>query len=263
MTASTAGKVVLVAGLSSGLGEVIADRFVQAGASLVLADPIRDAVDETVRKIADAHPGSDAMGVVADFTEFASCEAMISRVGEHHASVDALVIATVTAPVRREPLVSIDPDEWDRIMAINAKGPFLLCKSTIPVLARPGGSITIVGSFTAQKGVANLCAYTASKGALASLTRSLSLELAADGMRVNLVAPGFLWSTVDQIELEKQASVGGKSVDEVAALRDATIPLGRRADTREVAEAIFFLGSPESSYITGACLDVNGGLYLR
>jgi NAD(P)-dependent dehydrogenase (short-subunit alcohol dehydrogenase family) len=263
MAESMEGKVVAIAGLSSGLGEVIAERFAEAGARLVLSDPEEDAVNKAVRQLQDAHAESEPAGVVAEFTDLESCEAMVASAVARHGKLDALIIATVTAPRRREPLVSIDPDEWDRIFAINAKGPFLLCRSAIPALTRPGGSIAIVGSFTAQKGVANLCAYSASKGALASLTRSLSLELAADGIRVNLVAPGYLWSTVDRIEVEKQAAAAGKSVEEFSALRDSTIPFGRRADTREVAEALFFLGSPASSYITGACLDVNGGLYLR
>lgn len=263
MSESTERQVVVIAGLSSGLGAVIASRFAETGARLVLSDPVEDAVRETVSQIERAHPGSDPLGVVAEFTDLTSCEELVRSAQARYGTVDALVIATVTAPKKRVPLVSTEPEEWDRIMAINAKGPYLLCKSAIPALARPGGSITIVGSFTAQKGVANLCAYTASKGALASLTRSLSLELASDGIRVNLVAPGYLSSTVDQIELEKQAKVSGKPIDEVAALRDSTIPFGRRADTREVAEAIYFMGSPAASYITGACLDVNGGLHLR
>lgn len=263
MTREMENTVVAVAGLSSGLGEVIAKRYAEAGAYLVLSDQSQEVVDRTVKEMRDAHPESKPLGMVTEFTDLASCEAMIASTLKHHGKLDVLNIATVTAPRRREPLVSTDPEEWDRIMAVNAKGPYLLCKSAIPALTRPGGAIVIVGSFTAQKGVAELCAYSASKGALASLTKSLSLELAAEGLRVNLVAPGYLWSKVDQLELEKRAAVTGKSVEEISALRDSTIPLARRAATREIADAFFFLGSPAASYITGSCLDVNGGLVLR
>ena len=255
------GKTVIVAGLASGLGEEIAKRFAEDGANLVLADPTAD-VEAMAQVIMAEHPACKAIGCVTDFLDPRSCEAMVARAIDAFGKVDALVIAAVTLQ-KMGPMVSIEPDEWDRVMAFNVKGPFLLCKSAVPALARPGGSIAVVGSFTAQMGFANASLYSASKAAEMSLVRTLAAELAPEGIRVNAVAPGYLWSNVDQQSLEAVAQKTGRTVEEVRAARDATIPLGRQAAAREVAEAMYFIASPAASYMTGACLDVNGGLIIR
>jgi NAD(P)-dependent dehydrogenase (short-subunit alcohol dehydrogenase family) len=261
MGQSMQGKVVLVAGLASGLGEVIARRFADHGAFLALSDPTSD-VDMIARTIAEEHPGCETFAIAADFTDLRSCEAMVSAVTKKLGRIDALVIATVTLQ-KPGPLVSIEPDEWDRVMTFNVKGPYLLCKSVIPVLPRPGGAIGVVGSFRAQGGFQNAGLYDASKAAEMSLVRTLAVELAADGIRVNAIAPGYLRSNVDQKSLETRAQKLGMSVDEVRAARDLTIPMRRQAEASEVAEAMYFIMSPAASYMTGACLDVNGGLVIR
>ena len=260
MSADTGGRVVLIAGLASGLGEVIADRFAEDGARLVLADPTAD-VTAMARTIEAKHPGCQAMGLTTDFLDLRSCERMVAAATERFDTIDALVIAAVT--LHMGSLVSTEPDDWDRVMAFNVKGPFLLCKTVVPVLTRPGGAIGVIGSFTAQMGFANAALYSASKAAEMSLVRTLAVELAAEGIRVNTVAPGYLWSNVDQQSLEAAAKRLGKSVDEVRSARDSTIPMRRQADAREVAEAMHFIVSPAASYVTGACLDVNGGLVVR
>lgn len=255
------GKVVLIAGLSSGLGEAIARRFAEDSARLVLCDPTADVV-AMAKAIEGDCPDCKALGVATDFIDFASCEAMVAAATAAFGAIDVLVIAAVTLQ-KMGPLVSIEPDEWDRVMAFNVKAPFLICKAVIPALARPGGAIGIIGSFTAQVGFANAALYSASKAAEMSLTRTLAVELAADGIRINTVAPGYLWSNVDQESLEALARKTGKPVEEIRATRDATIPLRRQADAREVAEVMYFVTSPAASYVTGACLDVNGGLVIR
>lgn len=255
------GKVVIVAGIASGLGEEIAKRFAEDGALLVLADPTAD-VDGVARAIAGTHPACKAIGTITDFTDPSSCEAMVARAIDTYGRLDTLIIAAVTLQ-KMGPLVSIEPDEWDRVMAFNVKGPFLLCRAAIPALARPGGSIGVVGSFTAQMGFANASLYSASKAAEMSMVRTLAVELAGEGVRVNTIAPGYLWSNVDQQSLEAAAKKSGKTVEEVRAARDSTIPMGRQAQAREIAEAMYFITSPAASYMTGACLDVNGGLIIR
>jgi NAD(P)-dependent dehydrogenase (short-subunit alcohol dehydrogenase family) len=254
-------KVVLIAGLSSGLGEAIARRFAEDRAHLVLCDPTADVVAIAQAIVSDC-PGCEAIGIVADFTDLPSCEAMVAAATGAFGGIDVLVIAAVTLQ-KMGPLVSIEPDEWDRVMTFNVKAPYLICKAVIPALARPGGAIGFVGSFTAQVGFANAALYSASKAAEMSLTRTLAVELAADGIRVNTVAPGYLWSNVDQESLEALARKTGKPVGEIRAARDATIPLRRQADAREIAEVMYFVTSPAASYMTGACLDVNGGLVIR
>ncbi|MDQ0393752.1 SDR family NAD(P)-dependent oxidoreductase [Labrys monachus] len=254
------GRVVLVAGLASGLGEVIATRFAEDGAKLILSDPTAD-VAAMARKIQGDHPTCQAIGVVADFTDCPSCERLVATTMEKFGPIDVLIIATVT--LHMGSVVSTEPDDWDRVMAFNAKGPFLLCKTVVPKLTRPGGAIGVIGSFTAQMGFANAALYSASKAAEMSLVRTLAVELAQEGIRVNTVAPGYLWSNVDQQSLEAAAQKTGRTLEEVRAARDSTIPMRRQADAREIAEAMHFIVSPAASYITGACLDVNGGLLVR
>lgn len=260
MPTALEGRVVLVAGLASGLGEVIAKRFAEDGTHLILSDPTTDVV-AMAREIEGEYLTCQAMGVMADFTDLLSCEKMVATAVDRFGRIDALVIAAVT--LHMGPLVSTEPDDWDRVMAFNVKGPFLLCKTVIPQLKRPGGAIGVIGSFTAQMGFANAALYSASKAAEMSMVRTLAVELAGEGIRVNTIAPGYLWSNVDQQSLEAAAQKMGKTVDEVRAARDSTIPMRRQADPREIAEAMHFIVSPAASYITGACLDVNGGLLVR
>ena len=146
------------------------------------------------------------------------------------------VLAHATAiPQRKAPAAELAPEEWDRVMAVNAKGAFLLCRSVIPVLPKPGGVIVFTGSFTGEVGQAQRAAYSASKGALRLFTQSLALELAHDGIRVNGVAPAFVESAMGRQGLELTAANEGISVEQAQALRDAGIPLARQAIGREVA----------------------------
>ena len=161
------------------------------------------------------------------------------------------------------PTVELDPDEWDRIMAVNAKGAFLLCRSAIPYLLKTKGTIVFTGSYTGEQGQVGRAAYSASKGALRLFTQSLALELAPQGIRVNGVAPAYVESALVRLGLERAAEQAGITVEEARLKRDATIPLGRQATAEEVAEAFFYLASPQASYITGTWLDVNGGLVVR
>jgi NAD(P)-dependent dehydrogenase (short-subunit alcohol dehydrogenase family) len=147
-------------------------------------------------------------------------------------------------------------------MAINAKGAFLLCRSAIPHLPRPGGAIVFTGSYTGLIGQLDCAAYCASKGALRLFTQSLALELAGDGIRVNGVAPAFVESELGRRGLEAIAARERISLEQAQDRRDSRIPLRREADATEVAEAFLYLAF-DSSYVTGTWLDVNGGVILR
>jgi len=149
------------------------------------------------------------------------------------------------------------------VMAVNAKGAFLLCRNAIPALSKPGGAIIFTGSFTGEIGQAERVAYSASKGALRLFTQSLALELARDGIRVNGVAPALVESAMGQQVLEATAAAEGATIEEARARRDASIPLGRQATAREVADAFLYLATPASSYVTGIWLDINGGGVVR
>jgi NAD(P)-dependent dehydrogenase (short-subunit alcohol dehydrogenase family) len=255
------GKVVIVTGAAQGIGEATARRFAEEGARLVLSDLTAEVVG-VAADIANRLPSSAAIGVVTDPTDPDACDSLVAKSLEHHGGLDVLIVATGVLP-KRGPLAELAPAEWDRVMQMNAKGPFLLCRSAIPVLPRPGGAIVLLASFAGLEGQADYAVYSASKGAVRLLAQSLALELAADGIRVNAIAPAYVESALGRQAEEVAAAEAGKSIEEIRAERDVGIPLRRQAAAREVADAMLFLGSPASSYVTGTCLDVSGGVIIR
>jgi NAD(P)-dependent dehydrogenase (short-subunit alcohol dehydrogenase family) len=261
MNLGVTGKVVIVTGAAQGIGEATARRFAQEGARLVLSD-LTVEVTEVAAGIARDYPSSMAFGIVTNVTDPKACDELVATTIQRQGALDALMIATATLQ-KKGPLVELQPEEWDRVMAMNAKGPFLLCRSAISALPRPGGAIVVVASFAGQLGAAEYCAYSASKGAITAFTRSLAVELAAEGIRVNAVAPAYVASVLGQQVIKTMAAESGRSLQEIRAERDARVPLRRQAAALEVANAMLFLASPAASYITGACLDVNGGLLMR
>jgi NAD(P)-dependent dehydrogenase (short-subunit alcohol dehydrogenase family) len=254
-------KIAVVTGASQGIGEAIARRFAAAGMRLVLSD-LTDEVLPKAQEIAKQFPDAGIIAVVTDVSDPKSCDELIAAAIKQHRSIDVLAHATAIGQ-RRGPTVELDPDEWDRIMAVNAKGAFLLCRSAIPSLLKTKGNIVFTGSYTGEQGQVERAAYSASKGALRLFTQSLALELAPQGIRVNGVAPAYVESALVRLGLEQAAEQAGITVEEARLKRDATIPLGRQATAEEVSEAFFYLASPQASYITGTWLDVNGGLVLR
>jgi NAD(P)-dependent dehydrogenase (short-subunit alcohol dehydrogenase family) len=262
---SLSGKTAVVTGASQGIGEAVARRFAEAGARLVLSeltDDSADALRAVAASIAARHPDSHAEATITDVTDPAACHALMALSVEKHGRLDVLVHATAVGQ-RLGPTVELTPEEWDRVMAVNAKGAFLLCRSAIPHLPRPGGSIVFTGSYTGLVGQVERAAYCASKGALRLFTQSLAIELAEAGIRVNGVAPAFVESELGRRGLEEIAKREGISLEEAQARRDSGIPLRRQAEAPEVAEAFLYLASSASSYITGTWLDVNGGVVLR
>lgn len=254
-------KTAVVTGASQGIGEAVARRFAAAGMHLVLSD-LTDEVIPKAQEIAKQFPDARIISVVTDVSNPKACDELMAAAAKQHGSINVLAHATAIGQ-RIGPTIELDPDEWDRIMAVNAKGAFLLCRSAIPYLLKTRGNIVFTGSYTGEQGQTERAAYSASKGALRLFTQSLALELALQGIRVNGVAPAYVESALVRLGLEQAAEQAGITVEEARLKRDAAIPLGRQATAEEVAEAFFFLASSQASYITGTWLDVNGGLVLR
>ncbi|HWC80089.1 MAG TPA: SDR family NAD(P)-dependent oxidoreductase [Pseudonocardiaceae bacterium] len=254
-------RVAVVTGAAAGIGEALAWRFAEDGSKVVLSD-LGTGAPAVAEKIVAAHPESDAVGVRTDVTDPAACDALVATAVDRHGRLDVLAVASVV-PAPRVPLKDLDPADWDRVMTYNAKGPFLLSRSAIPALTAPGGSIVYVYSGHAQLGAPERAVYSASKGALGSMIKSLALELAPERITVNGVAPLHVEAPLNVAGLEAVATEAGITVEEAAARRDSAIPLGRQATAREVADAMAFLTSPQAAYITGAILDINGGILMR
>ena len=250
-----ADKICVITGGGSGIGQATALCFAAEGAKVVVADINPNAASETSRLI--EKNGAAALAVTVDVTQAASVQKMLHKAVEVFGRIDVLVnnaglgfAATVE---------ETDEADWDRLMAVNLKGVFLGCKYVVPIMRRQGGGVIVnTASVLALVGVQDRAAYCASKGGVAALTRAVALDHVRDGIRVNCVAPG-------SVETPYWTDIFAKSND-VAALRknlEQRHPMERLARPEEIAKAILFLASDESSFCTGSTLVVDGGWAAR
>jgi NAD(P)-dependent dehydrogenase (short-subunit alcohol dehydrogenase family) len=245
-----AGKVALITGAGMGMGRESALLFAEEGARVVVADIDETAARATAGDIEKA--GGQALGVVGDVAREADVERIVEeglrRFGALHVLHNN---AGVLWKDRDRSVLETDDGWWDRVMAINLKSVFWVTKHGIPHLKRAGGgSIILVGSVSALAGFARAQdAYTAAKGALISLTRSLAIQFARDRIRCNIIHPGIVDTPLQAPYL----------TPEILKEFEAGIPLGRIAQPREIATVALFLASEDSSFMTGAELVVDGG----
>ena len=245
------GKIAVITGTAAGIGRAAALRFAEEGAAIVGADVSEAANTETARLVQDA--GGKMISTTVDVTDNASVAAMFALADAEFGRVDIVFNnAGVMLPGDDDALTT--PDEViDRTLAINVKGVIHGCRHGIPVLRRSGGgSIINTASFVATVGAATpQIAYTASKGAVLSLTRELAVIHAREGIRVNALSPG---------PLQTELLMSVLDTDEKRRRRLVHVPMGRFGRVSEMADAALFLASDESSYMTGSNLLVDGGL---
>lgn len=245
------GKVAAITGAGGGIGRATSLRFAAEGACIVAAD-IDDARNrETVDLIVAA--GGKATAVHVDVTDATEVAAMVSTAEDIFGRLNILFNNAGVMLSSDGDTVSTDEATIDATLAINVKGVLLGCKYGIPALRRAGGgSIINTASFVASVGAATpQIAYTASKGAVLSLTRELAVLHAREAIRVNAVSPGPLHTELLMKFLD---------TEEKRQRRLVHIPMGRFGEATEIAEAALFLASDESSFVTGANLNVDGGL---
>jgi NAD(P)-dependent dehydrogenase (short-subunit alcohol dehydrogenase family) len=233
-----------------GIGRAAAVLFAREGARIVIGDLDEAAARETARLVEES--GSEALAVAGDVAVEADVQRMVEsgarRFGELHV---LYANAGVLWKDRDRSVLETDEKWWDRVMAINLKSAFWLTKHGIPELRRAGGgSVVIMGSVSALVGFTRAQdAYTAAKGGLISLTKSLAIQFAKDRIRCNIIHPGIVDTPLQSPYL----------TDAIREEFETGIPLGRIAEPREIAAVALFLASDESSYMTGAELVVDGG----
>ena len=244
------GKVAFITGAGAGMGREAAVLFAEEGAKIVVADIDQAAGAETVKKVEAT--GGQAVAVAGDVALEADVQRMI---GEGVRKFGALHVLYNNAGVlwkdRDRSVLETDDKWWDRVMAINLKSVFWVTKHGIPHLRTAGGgSIIMMGSVSALAGFTRAQdAYTAAKGALISLTKSLAIQFARDNIRCNVIHPGIVDTPLQAPYL----------TDAIRKEFETGIPLGRIAQPREIAYVALFLASDESSFMTGAELVVDGG----
>ncbi len=243
------GKVAVITGAGGGMGREAALLFAEEGARVCVADVNGEAAEETVA----LSPG-DAFAAAVDVADEEQVASMYAQTAERFGGVDVLYNNAGISPGDDASVLETSVEAWQRVQDVNAKGVFLCCKHGIPhLLGRGGGSVINVASFVALVGAAtSQISYTASKGAVLSMSRELAVQFARQGVRVNALCPG-------PVETPLLLSIYG---DDPAALerRRNHWPTGRLARPREIVNAALFLASDESSYVTGATFQVDGGL---
>jgi len=242
------GKICVITGAGGGMGREAAILFSDECAQVCVADVNLEAAESVAKE------ARDAFAQQVDVADEASVKAMMDATAERYGGIDVIYNNAGISPNDDASVLDTSVEAWDRVQAVNTKGVFLCCKHGIPHLQqRGGGSVINVASFVAILGAAtSQISYTASKGAVLSLTRELAVQFARENIRVNALCPG-------PVETPLLLSIFG---DDPAALerRRTHWPMGRLAKPREIVNGALFLASDESSYVTGSTFLVDGGL---
>jgi meso-butanediol dehydrogenase/(S,S)-butanediol dehydrogenase/diacetyl reductase len=253
------GQVAIVTGGANGIGRQICLEFAKAGSNIVVADIAYD----KAKKVADEAKefGVDAIAVQVDVTDEVSVNNMVDITVKTFGKLD--VMCNNAGIITMKYIEDLPTEEWDRIMAVNAKGVFLCCKSAIPHMKKQGyGKIINTASQCGKIGVETLGHYCASKAAVILLTRTLALELAKYDILVNCVCPGNVWTDMTAQEAVWTSERTGKSFEEIKKEWAEVVPLKRYATPLDVARIFVFLASEYADYLTGDALNVTGGLTM-
>ncbi len=252
------GKVCIVTGAAMGIGRACVNRLAQEGARLALFDLQDDAGRQFLQELRDESVSAGYWHV--DVADERSVHAAIEGVVEYFGRVDVLVNNAGIAGVNK-PTHEVTEEEWDRVQSINVKGVFFCTKHAIPHLRRAGGgSIINLSSIYGLVGAPDVPAYHASKGAVRMMSKTDALIYAADGIRVNSVHPGFIWTPLVEQHLRDSGAT-----DLQAARKEVGLlhPLGHMGEPDDVAWGVVYLASDESRFVTGAELVIDGGYTAR
>jgi NAD(P)-dependent dehydrogenase (short-subunit alcohol dehydrogenase family) len=246
------GKAAIITGGEGSIGMATARAFVAEGARVCLIGLIAEELQAGARAL-----GAAATWARADVADSAQVKAAVAAAAETFGRLDVVVsnagISGVIAPVADYP-----EDVFDQVMAVHVRGSFLVCKHSLPYLDS-GASIVITSSVVGLTSAAGICAYATAKHALVGLMRTLAKEVAPRGIRVNTIHPG---PVDNEFQRRIEVAATGADPERAASIFSALIPLARHAAPDEVARAMLFLASDESSFVTGATVTVDGGMSI-
>ncbi|MCY4017174.1 MAG: 3-oxoacyl-ACP reductase FabG [Gammaproteobacteria bacterium] len=248
---SIENKVAIVTGGSRDIGRAVAEKLAAGGAKVAFTW-LNSASDGEATLAAIEGAGGTAISVRGDMTRRGDVENLVDRTREAFGGAIDILVNVAGGLVARKPLADMTEQFFEGVMKLNLTSAFLTAKAAVPHMA-PGGAIINFSSQAGRDGGGpGALAYGTSKGALMTFTRGLAKELGPAGIRVNCVCPGMIDTTFHDTFTK----------DEVRASVAAATPLRREGEAREVADLVAYLASPASSFITGASLDINGGLYF-
>lgn len=249
------GKVSIITGAGGGMGRVAALRFAAEGSRVLVADVQAEAAEETARQI--NAQGGDAVPVRADVSDEEDARAMVETARRRYGRIDVLYNNAGVMPEADHSVLDTPVEVWDQVMAVNVRGVYLACKHAIPVmLENRSGSIINISSFVSLLGCSvPQDAYTASKGAVVSLTRSLAVQFGPQGIRSNAILPGPVETPLlmDWLVRDEKAK----------SIRLARNPTGRFGKPDEVVALAVYLASDESAWTNGASLVIDGGISVN
>ncbi len=247
------GRVAIITGGAAGIGKACAVRFAQEGMRLVLGDLSGDDGARTLETLREM--GAEAAFEEGTIADEAFCKRLAAIAIERWGRIDVLVANAANRNFSR--MIDATEREWDEMLAVNLKGTAFSCQAVLPqMIAQKAGAIVLISSVHHQVGRKDMPIYDVTKAGIVSMTKSLAVDHAADGVRVNAICPGL---TITDFHIRK-AIREGRSVE---GLRKTNIgPLRRPADPAEIAAAVYFMASDEASFITGQALMVDGGLSI-
>jgi NAD(P)-dependent dehydrogenase (short-subunit alcohol dehydrogenase family) len=246
------GRVSIVTGGAKGIGRHYSAALAAEGAAVVIADIAEGAA--FAAELAAKHGQNAVISVVCDVSDEAQVKDLVARTIDRFGRVDVLVNnAALFAPLKEQNCTEIEVEVWDRVMAVNLRGAFLMVKHVVPYMRERGyGKIINIGSGTAYRGIPWMLHYVTSKGGIMAMTRALSRELGEYGIRVNTLAPGFTLSETIVAENPGHVASASERAIQSRALKRAEYP-------QDLVGALVFLASPDSDFITGQTIAVDGG----
>jgi NAD(P)-dependent dehydrogenase (short-subunit alcohol dehydrogenase family) len=244
--------MALITGGGTGIGKAIAMAFAREGAKVAVAGRRVEKLKDGVREI--EQQGGEALAIGCDVSKAGDAKRAVREAAERFGRLNVLVNNAGVLNVST--IEGISEEEWDRLMAINLKGPFLMCRAALPELRKAGGgAIVNIGSVLGLVAMKDRAAYCASKGGVTLLTKAMALDHARDNVRVNCICPSIV-----ETELVKNLFDANEQGEALRRSRIASIPLQRFGRPADVAEMAVFLASEESSWLTGAAIPLDGGL---